>query len=86
MCHQAGGPKSVSLLADKAYSQLVSVPSTQCDQRARVAPHAPESSYLIDKMQNVRLCSGFPMPPEGILESEKIAVVTRWICAGAKND
>lgn len=87
MCHQLGGSKSLSLLAMDAYSQLVNVPSSKCDEpRARVAPGKPEASFLVDKMLGVRLCSSWQMPLDELLPNEETAKVARWICAGAADD
>lgn len=86
-CHHVAGPKSLSLLAGEAYAELVNVPAAKCAKpRFRVAPGAPESSYLVDKLLGVRLCAGLRMPLEGAITQDEIATVARWICAGALDD
>lgn len=86
-CHHVAGSKSLSLLPGEAYAQLVDVPTYQCnDKRVRVAPGAPVSSYLVDKMIGVRLCSGISMPPGPPLPADDLTTITRWICAGAPDN
>ena len=67
-----------------AYENLVSVPSSQCDDRLRVAPGQPGASYLIDKLAGVNLCFGTKMPKAGPgFSAEQIAMISAWVCQGA---
>ena len=84
-CH--GFPNAAAdldLRAGSAYDDLVSVPSSQCDDRLRVAPGQSDASYLIDKLTGVNLCFGTKMPKSGQgYSAEQIATISAWICQGA---
>src|ERR1700737_4975826 len=51
-CHiGAGAPEGLQLDADHSYALLVSVASTEQPAVLRVAPGAPDSSYIFRKLQ-----------------------------------
>lgn len=87
-CHRGVMPQAgLNLSTGNAYLELVNVAASQCnDGRMRVLPGQPSSSYLIDKMMNVDICSGTKMPKLGVLGAGSIATVSNWICAGAQNN
>lgn len=88
-CHGNTAPKEgLRLTAGNAYGGLVGVPASQCaDGRLRVAPSNPAASYLMNKIENQRLCSGTPMPKAGgLLGAADIATISTWICNGAPNN
>jgi hypothetical protein len=83
-CHSFPAPSAgLDLRVGNAYAELVNVPSSQCNNRMRVAPGQPANSYLIDKLQGVNLCFGGKMPKGGTLTDAEIAMISEWICRGA---
>jgi hypothetical protein len=84
-CHGFPAPAAgLDLRAGFAYDDLVGVPSSQCNDRLRVAPGQPSQSYLIDKLAGVNLCFGTKMPKAGpSFSAEQIAMISDWICNGA---
>jgi hypothetical protein len=52
--------------------------------RLLVAAGAPQSSYLLDKLLGVNLCSGQRMPLRGSpLSQSQLDIVQTWIATGA---
>lgn len=90
-CHSGSTPPQGLLLAtqDDAYANLVNQPSRQCASaggRMRVAPGAPELSYLIDKLTGEGMCAGQRMPRnrgDNWMSPEQIDGIRAWIAAGA---
>jgi len=85
-CHGGAMPKEgLDLRQAASYADLVGVTSSQCnDGRLLVDPGAPESSYLLQKMLGVELCSGTLMPKANSPWPEAdLATISAWICAGA---
>ncbi len=89
VCHQGAGPAQLTLEPGAAYANLVGRPSTEA-KMPRVAPGAPQGSYLIHKLagtQNKVGGSGAQMPFNGNpLAPPQIAIVTQWIQEGAPNN
>lgn len=76
ICHQAW-----------TIATTVGVPSTECCDRALVAPGDPNASYLVDKIEGRDLCSGSRMPyGKAPLPGADIEKIVAWVCAGAKDD
>jgi hypothetical protein len=84
-CHGfPAAAEGLDLRAGFAYDGLVGVPSSQCNDRLRVAPGQPSASYLLDKLTGVNLCFGTKMPKVGPgFSAEQIAIISEWICQGA---
>lgn len=83
-CHGFPMPQEgMDLRAGRAYNNLVNVQSNQCGNRLRVAPGAPASSYLIDKLEGTNLCFGTKMPKVGSLTAIEIETIRAWISQGA---
>jgi hypothetical protein len=83
-CH--GGPfpaEGLNLQPGSAHAALVGVLSTQCPDRALVAPSAPGASYLVNKLTGVDICFGTRMPKIGSLSPIQIQLVIDWITEGA---
>jgi hypothetical protein len=77
----------MDLTMGKAYSNLVNVPSGCSDGRLRVAPGSPATSYLINKLTGVDMCSGTQMPAKGAsIPQSQIDLIRTWICLGAPNN
>jgi hypothetical protein len=78
----------MNLSSGKAYGSIVNVLAKECsDGRLRVKPSNPASSYVIQKLTNVNLCSGGQMPKVGTaLPSSEITTISNWICEGAPNN
>jgi hypothetical protein len=72
--------------APSAYASLVGVASTQIESMDLVEPGAPDSSYLVWKLEENSGISGGMMPPSVPISSDQIAMVRAWIAAGAPND
>ena len=92
-CHNGsqppGGalPGSLDLRAGSSFASLVGVASIEQPTRTRVAANAPESSYLILKLEGAAGISGARMPFGGpFLDQATIDEVKSWIGAGAPND
>ena len=87
-CHIGVAPKEgLDLSKGKAYAALVNVKATECkDGRFRVEPGAPGTSYLMDKVMNVDLCSGTKMPKSTDLAAADVQTLINWICEGAPNN
>lgn len=84
-CHiGAGAPEGLQLDAAHSYALLVGVPSTEQPSVLRVAAGAPDSSYIIQKLEGASGISGVQMPFGGpYLPQSTIDVVKQWIAAGA---
>jgi hypothetical protein len=88
-CHGGVMPQEgLSLEPGEAFDALVAVTATQCtDGRKRVAPGDPQHSYVMDKLLGIDMCGqGAQMPKGKDLPEEDMAIISRWICAGALND
>jgi len=87
-CHGGMRPAGdLSLEAGMAYDELVGVASGCADGRMLVAPSMPDESYLVHKIEGVRLCGGNRMPlGGGSLSAANIATIRDWICGGARDD
>lgn len=84
-CHAgAAAPLGVSLEAGVSYESLVNVASVQQPEVLRVKPGAPESSYLVLKLEGAAGITGGRMPL-GLpaLSTGEVIVVRDWIQAGA---
>lgn len=100
-CHQSPMATSKLGLADPmmAYTALVNVAAmgmnlpggdmtiANCAGTGtlRVKPSDPDSSLLVQKLEGTQKC-GMAMPPGGMVEDDKLAMVRNWIKAGAKMD
>lgn len=89
-CHMTGTePGKMSLVPAKAYAMLVGAKSTE-SQLVRIQPAAPERSYLLHKLEGTHIKaggSGMRMPLGGMpLPADKIAVIRRWVIAGAPDN
>jgi hypothetical protein len=84
-CHiGAGAPEGLQLDATHSYAMLVGVASAEQSNVLRVAPGAPDSSYIIRKLQDTPGISGAQMPFGGpYLPQSTIDVIRQWITAGA---
>jgi hypothetical protein len=78
----AGG---LDLSPGRAYAQLVDVPSVVVGDRMRVAPGAPDASYLLCKLSaDCDARRGGRMPLDGQpLGDADMATITTWIADGA---
>ncbi len=88
-CHSGTKPKeNLSLVAGKAYDELVGVTSAECSGGRKLVTAADvRQSYLVDKLLGTNLCSGSQMPKAGqSLSAADLAKVSDWICQGAKRN
>jgi hypothetical protein len=77
LCHEA--PTFTSIVGKQS--------SECCGMREIVRPGDPRHSYLLDKLEGVRLCSGAAMPLGGpSLPSSDEATLVGWICEGAPDN
>jgi hypothetical protein len=91
-CHvysnAASGSAGLNLAIVHSYDELVGVTAFQCrDGRVRVVPGDPGSSYLMQKMLGVDMCSGVRMPKgRQMWSAADLAMLGRWICQGAQDN
>lgn len=89
-CHLTGEePGHLKLYPGAAYKSLVGVPSEQ-SPLVRVAPGAPDKSYLVHKLDGTQIKAGGqgarmpfggdPLPPDILTK------ISRWIEQGAPNN
>ena len=83
-CHSgAGAPQGLRLDAANSYAALVGVPSSEVSSLLRVEPGAPDSSYLVQKLEG-RAAVGGRMPlDQPALPQATILVIRQWIQDGA---
>ena len=86
-CHNPIGQQSqMVLIAGRAYTETVNVPSVEMPSLMRVQPNDPVNSYLYRKITGAAI-TGDRMPQGGPPLSEaQIALVRNWIRRGAPND
>lgn len=86
-CHGAIAPQqNLVLTPDRAYANLVNVPSTEAASLVRVKPNDPDNSYMFRKITGVGITGG-QMPLGGpYLGDAQISLVRDWIRRGAPND
>ena len=67
---------------------LYGIAAKECaDGRKRVLPGDPSSSYLMQKLLNVSMCSGSQMPKAGAsIPNASLQAISDWICSGAPNN
>lgn len=86
-CHLGvGAPQGLRLDAASSYGLLVGVASSQVSSTLRVAPGAPDNSYLIQKLEgSASVGARMPLnaPP---IEQAFIDVIRQWIADGAIDD
>jgi len=88
-CHSGNKPKeSLALDMAKSYAELVNVSTSECSgTRKLVVPGRPGSSYLMQKLLGVSMCTGTQMPKAGqSLAQKQLDLISGWICSGAPND
>jgi hypothetical protein len=88
-CHSGMKPKEgLALDAAKSYAELVNVTASQCGgSRKLVVPGSPGSSYLLQKLLNVGVCTGTQMPKAGqTLPQKQLDLISDWVCSGAPNN
>ena len=90
VCHQGGSaPGGLSLEPGAAYKNLVNAKSTE-SALMRVAPGAPDKSYLVNKLRGTQVQaggSGGQMPfGASPLPDSQIMLIERWITAGAPDN
>ncbi len=85
-CHTgANAPQGLRLDSEQnAYESLVGQPAREAPALLRVAPGAPDASYLIHKVEGRANIIGARMPRgEAALSPEQIGLVRDWIDNGA---
>jgi mono/diheme cytochrome c family protein len=87
-CHQSSGaPQGLVLEEGKSWQSLLHGRSVE-SKLPLVAPGRPDESYLVHKLAGTQTTtgSGAQMPPGDPLGPDKVAIVQRWIAAGALNN
>jgi hypothetical protein len=85
-CHGAAKSGGMQLSAGMAYDNIVNVKSSEDPRFMRVMPGAPDSSYLVMKIEG-RQTVGVRMPFRRTpLSDSQIQLIRGWIQAGAKKD
>ncbi|HVY25200.1 MAG TPA: hypothetical protein VHB79_01560 [Polyangiaceae bacterium] len=88
-CHAGMKPKeNLSLETAKSFGELVNVATSECSgSRKLVVPGSPGTSYLMQKLLGVDICTGTQMPKAGSsLPQKQLDLISGWICAGAPNN
>jgi hypothetical protein len=88
-CHTGARPKEgLALDNGSAYSELVNVATTQCSgKRTLVVPGSPSTSYLMQKLLKIDICTGTQMPKANqTLPAADLDKISSWICAGAPDN
>ena len=88
-CHGGARPAAgMSLLSGAAYSNLVGVAASGCTGgQIRVVRGSVSTSYLVNKLTGVGMCSGSAMPfTGGPLPTAQLDLIRTWICNGAPNN
>ncbi len=90
VCHQGtGGPAKLNLEPGSAYKNMVNVASSE-SPLIRVAPGAPDKSYLLNKLRGTQSQvggSGAQMPYNASpLAQVQIDLIEKWISQGAQNN
>jgi hypothetical protein len=80
--------EDLSLDPGKAYAELVGVATSECGgARTLVTPGDAGQSYVMQKLLGSNLCTGSQMPKAGqSLPANQLALISDWICQGAKNN
>jgi len=85
-CHGAAKSGGMQLSAGMAYDNIVNVKSSEDPRFMRVMPGAPDSSYLVMKIEG-RQTVGMRMPLRRTpLSDAQTQLISGWIQAGAKKD
>ncbi len=85
-CHRGASPAGALDLTDPAAMDLMR-PSIADPARMLIVAGDPGSSFMMDKMLDRNVpAPGTEMPPGALIEADRIALVERWIAAGAMND
>ncbi|MDX1507918.1 MAG: Ig-like domain-containing protein, partial [Woeseiaceae bacterium] len=79
-------PAGLPLDAANSYQNLVMVASSQEAGLFRVNPGMPDTSYLINKLENTQTNGTGIMPPSGMLPQQSIDTIRQWITDGAEDD
>ena len=82
-CHGGGAGAFTLDGSDADHARMVGAPSVADPSRTLVIPGDPDGSYLLAKMEGGAGIEGDTMPPGGLLEADRIAIVRAWIDAGA---
>ncbi len=90
VCHQGSrAPQGLSLEPDVAYQDLVNIASVE-SPLMRVAPGAPDKSYLVNKLRGTQQQaggSGVQMPFGATpLSEQNISLIEQWIASGATDN
>lgn len=85
-CHRGASPAGQLDLTDPAVMDLMRA-SIADPARQLIVAGDPSKSFLMDKMLDRNVpAPGTEMPPGALIEADRIALVERWIAAGAPND
>lgn len=85
-CHASPGASGLVLEEGRSHEALVDVESADDPGAVLVIPGDSEGSYLMQKLRGDDGIVGVPMPQNGDIDAERLALVAAWIDAGAPND
>ena len=79
---------ALNLTSARAYADLVDLRSIECPAYDLVSPGAPDTSYLVLKLEGSGPCSVGAREPFGgpPLPEADIATIRAWIAAGAPDN
>ncbi|MDP6932290.1 MAG: hypothetical protein QGG40_05205 [Myxococcota bacterium] len=84
-CH-GGGAGSLTLDGVSDHENLVGVESAQLEGAVLVVAGDPDSSYLVQKLEDAAGIEGDPMPIGGTLDDLRLEQVRAWIEEGAQDN
>ena len=82
-CHGGGAGGFTLDGTDADHARLVGAASVADPSRVLVVAGEADASYLLAKMEGAAGIEGDEMPPGGLLDADRIAIVRAWIDAGA---
>jgi hypothetical protein len=86
-CHGGNSPQaSMSLAADRTFSNTVDVTSSGYAPAKRIVPGDPEASVLYNKITDTGAFGGDMPPGPAALGAAEIETIRAWIEAGAENN
>ena len=89
-CHAGTTPaEGLNLSSGQTFLNTVNVAAQQVPSMVVVCPGAPDSSYLVHKIQGTQATvggSGSRMPLDAPLSQTEMIIIRMWITAGAANN
>ncbi len=85
-CHNSTAQEGLNLSEGVAYSNIVSVASTQVPASMRVLPGDAANSYLVKKIEGTQTVGNRMPQGRSALSNVSIQNIKNWVNRGAKNN